>query len=904
MYLSKKSELYNNKNCEEEIMKFFLEKKEQNEDENKKDEENNKNENNENDYYDLDNNIKLKLFLKRFKIIKGYTMQTGYSNPILNKKDKLDEFHVIKLEEKEDLVNYLNYHKIFYVLTIQKILLMTTKKSLPERKIGIQNEGNTCYMNSIIQSIYNNPFLLKNIMSINPNSEEFIKTQKEKSNNKEKNNDNKVIASLQKIFYKLYKYKYSIKITEIFNAFEWERSFWNSPQDAEEIYMQIYEIISSYNQDIKNNCEGILENTIEVVEKKYKSTNEENFFFLQLDIENNHSLDECLEHFFNVEELNGDNKYQYIDQFGNKSLHNANKYYTFKKIPNILFIQLKRFQFDQIEETFNKKNNGISFKEEIDLSNYLSNKRTKKSKTKNKEEYILYCVIVHSGSAQNGHYFCFAKNFKNNCYIKFNDTSVYMAEKKEVFNHIFGGEEIEYSINNINKKKDKDNPKYEVKHKNKEITKNAYIFIYIKKDKIQYLFNNDNIDEIFEEYYKNKKEEEIQIEQQKSSNNKKIEDYYSNYSNNNVRNLLQKTNVNANKNYKGAHKNSMIPRHPKLTKMTDFSYYKRNNENLKSNSNKINMYLGPQNFEGMLSQMSSSINDFYNIQENKNDNYNKNISTEKRKTMAIEMKSKSNRNYSYMTYQNQNIKNISPMNYPPNGLNDTQIFYYLINDISNRIKGIFLLKYNTKIKVGEVPTFIREQLKNEKIQQKNLEIFENIVKSDGYKLALINFLGMFIKFIDDDENYDITKLLKTDDDKSKVKHLCLYNLKKYNKKGHNKNVFSINFISNSLLDQIISKKNDFYDNLNCYQINVPAFIINEDIKSYDHLIKRIRDIYVDYFRNSAEKNIKLKVYVYVDDILNKDILKINYTLLSADNFILFIESLENITTKANLFVGC
>jgi hypothetical protein len=270
--------------------------------------------------------------------------------------------------------------------------------------------------------------------------------------------------------------------------------------------------------------------------------------------------------------------------------------------------------------------------------------------------------------------------------------------------------------------------------------------------------------------------------------------------------------------------------------------------------------------------------------------------------MDIEMKSKSNGNYNNMTYQN--IKNIIPMNYPPNGLNDTHIFYYLINDISNRIKGIFLLKYNTKIKVGEVPTVIREQLKNEKIQQKNLEIFENIVKSDGYKLALINFIGMFIKFIDDDEKYDITKLLKTDDDKSKVKHLCLYNLPKFNKKGHNKNVFSINFISNSLLDQIISKKNDFYDNLNCYQINVPAFIINEDIKSYDYLIKRIRDIYVDYFRNSAEKNIKFKIYVYVEDILNKDILKINYTLLCEDNFIIFIESLDNITTKTNLFVGC
>ena len=69
-----------------------------------------------------------------------------------------------------------------------------------------------------------------------------------------------------------------------------------------------------------------------------------------------------------------------------------------------------------------------------------------------KEEYILYCVIVHSGNSQYGHYFCFIKDFKNNCYIKFNDTSVYMAEKKEVFNHNFGGEEIDYEIKKTKKK--------------------------------------------------------------------------------------------------------------------------------------------------------------------------------------------------------------------------------------------------------------------------------------------------------------------------------------------------------------------------------------------------------------------------------------------------------------------
>ncbi len=876
VYLSKESELYNNKNCEDEIMNFFNEKYEENDIESKNEDES---QDNENDDYS-DNKVELKVFLKRFKFVKGYPIQTGYKLPKIYKKDKLEDFHLIKIEEKEDLVNYINYHKIFYVLKLEKKLLIQSKKSLPEQKIGIRNEGNTCYMNSIIQSIYNNPFLLKSIMSINPDSEEFMKAQVEKSNNKEANNDNNIIASLQSIFYKLYKYKYAITITEIFKAFEWNKAFWNSPQDAEEIYMQIYEIISAYNEDIKNNCEGILENTIEVVEKKYKSTNEENFFFLQLDIENNHSLDDCLEHFFNVEELNGDNKYQYIDTLGNKSLHDANKFYKFKKIPNILFIQLKRFEYDPNEETFYKKNNGISFKEEIDLSNYLNNKNSKRSKKKNKEEYVLYCVIVHSGTAQNGHYFCFVKNFKNNCYIKFNDTTVYMAEKKEVFNQIFGGEEIEYSIYNVNKKKDKD-PKYEVKNKNKEISKNAYIFIYIKKDKIKNLFNDDEIDKIFKEYSKNKKEEEIKKEKKESSSNKKIDDY--------INNFIQKSNNNSsNRNYKGVG--------PK--KKNSLYSYNRGMPNRKSKSNNINMNYEFNGYRDLLNQMNSSMIDYDNIHNNENNNNynNKKLSTKKRITM-IDLGIGNS-----IAYRNQNCKNISSMNYPMNGLNDTQIFYYLIDEISNRIRGIFLLKYNTKIKVGEVPSIIREQLQNEKIQQKNLETFEKIVNSNGYKLALVNCLGMFIKFIDNDNDYDITRFLKNDDDKSKIKHLCLYNLPKFNKDSNNNIVISITFISNSLLDQIISKNNDIYDNLNCYQINIPAFIINEDLETYENLTKRINDIYVDYFRNRSEKNKQFKIYATTDDILNIDILKINYSLVDEFNYIMyFAYSKGNTTIK--LIVG-
>ena len=109
----------------------------------------------------------------------------------------------------------------------------------------------------------------------------------------------------------------------------------------------------------------------------------------------------------------------------------------------------------------------ISFKEEIDLTDYLSYIEKK---------YVLYCIIVHSGSKDNGHYFCIVKYFKYNCYIKFNDSSVYIPNKKEVFNEIFGGEKIEYILKNISN--NKDCPKYEVKKK-KNFYQKMHIYLFM-----------------------------------------------------------------------------------------------------------------------------------------------------------------------------------------------------------------------------------------------------------------------------------------------------------------------------------------------------------------------------------------------------------------------------------------
>jgi len=862
VYLSDKSQLYKDKKSDKIILNYFSEKKKN------KDEENNTKKNSEKENeYNIDNEIKITVTLKRFKISKERDTIIGREKKTINKKDEFDGFDELKFEEKEDLINYSNYHKIFYILSIQKNILLVSKKSLPGKKLGIHNEGNTCYMNSIIQSIYNNPFLLKNIMAINIDSEILNRNENEKHRN--------IIYSLQSIFYKLYKNRTSIKISEIFYSFEWNKSFWNSPQDAEEIYMEIYEIISLYNKEIKDNCEGILENNIEVNKINYKSMNEENFFFLQLDIENNKTLDECLEHFFKEEELTGDNKYQYIDRFNNKQLYDATKFYKFKKIPNILFIQLKRFKYDLESNNFNKINNGISFKEEIDLSDYLDSRKSSK-KRKAKEEYILYCIIIHSGTADNGHYFCFAKDFKHNCYIKFNDTSVYVAEKKEVFKESFGGEELEYAII-----KNKDKTKYEIKDMRKEISKNAYIFIYIKKDKIDDIFSYHNIKELFEAFLKKKQEEELkekerEKEQEKKEMNKTIEGF-----------LIPRAKDYRIKNRKTiSHQNYNF--NPKYSKDQIIKLQ----ENRKTNNN-INMK-EEFDFGNILNEMDNanrvgfeSVHKFgKKNKENKTNNYPDILSKKKRNTTYYKevIQNKSINSYNYN--KPMNTKKVSEMEYTPYTLFNENNFYLIdIDNLSNKIKGKLIIEYNKKIKVKDIPAIIKNQLNV--LQKSNIEIFEKIINSKGYKLALVNCFGYFIKFLDDG-NDDITNLLDKNKNKN-LKHLCLYDLK-ISKEEDLSNIISVNFISKNILNLILCRSADVYHNYNYENVNVPAFLINEKINSLEVLENKIKDIYINYFGSQAEKNKKFKIYIIKEnDILNLDPIRMNYIELDQTLFAMYID---------------
>ena len=335
-------------------------------------------------------------------------------------------------------------------------------------RCGIINEGHTCYMNSIIQTIYNIPILVKNVMEVNIEE------------NKNKNSE--ILKEMQNIFAKLNLCKFNISLKRLFPKLKFQ-GHWNSNQDAHEYYTTIMDMISEFSNNIYKLTHGILLNIIEVKQKKYYSMKEEEFMFVELEIIKAHNLEDCLKQYFSEEILKGDNKIEIMEK-GKKCYYEGTKIIKLKKIPDIFHICLKRFKFNAKTRSFYKLNKKISFPEKIDFTQYSYNKNLK-------QKFILYSILIHSGEMNSGHYFIIIRDFAKNNFIKLNDTEVTHVSPQSVYNDYCGG----YYFNQ----------NFDIKLKLEKET-NIYFLIYVNESKLKILFDYKSITKnIYLKYKKNGK---------------------------------------------------------------------------------------------------------------------------------------------------------------------------------------------------------------------------------------------------------------------------------------------------------------------------------------------------------------------------------------------------------------
>jgi ubiquitin carboxyl-terminal hydrolase 22/27/51 len=153
-----------------------------------------------------------------------------------------------------------------------------------------------------------------------------------------------------------------------------------------------------------------------------------------------HSLYECLDRFTHRESLRGTeykcSKCNNLPTNGNSQNLGAFKQLSFKSLPLVLSLQLKRYEhtlFKTQVEIGSKLSMLVRFPLELDLFPYTTLAVHHEVETARKNYlYVLFAVIVHSGTLNSGHYLCYVRKSGTDKWIRFDDDFLSIVEWDEV----------------------------------------------------------------------------------------------------------------------------------------------------------------------------------------------------------------------------------------------------------------------------------------------------------------------------------------------------------------------------------------------------------------------------------------------------------------------------------------
>lgn len=323
---------------------------------------------------------------------------------------------------------------------------------------GIVNEAMTCYMNCFLQTLNIMGYFKKALYKIEPENTEDI------------------AYCLQRFFYDMSTQKEPISTNKLVRSFGWSREDIFIQHDVQEFNMVLSDIMekkmkgTESENTFKYLFEGKQLSYIKCLDVDYESNRSECFNDIQLTVKGCKGLYESFDNYIQKEILDGEDKYQ-ADGYGLQKAEIGKK---FINLPNVMILQLKRFEYNAHKDSMEKINDYFEFYSELDMRKYVDN-------PEDSEEYgyTLHSVIVHKGNIGGGHYYAFIRpDLADNWYC-FNDEIVRVADNYEVFQGNFGGQLKIY------------------KHKHNGLIRehlimndaNAYILIYVKNTEREKILN-------------------------------------------------------------------------------------------------------------------------------------------------------------------------------------------------------------------------------------------------------------------------------------------------------------------------------------------------------------------------------------------------------------------------------
>ena len=294
--------------------------------------------------------------------------------------------------------------------------------------IGLSNLGSTCYLNGLLQSYFHLGKLCEIVYGID--------TRAEGPSSPSGGTRMPLPLALQSVFLRMETSTEPVNCTDLIRAFGWDSVDAFTQHDVQELARilcdKLEERLKNTWQDgeIQKLFQGTLENFIECVDVDFKSTREEAFYDIPLNVrgltnEPLKCLESSLKEFVATEMLENDNAYDAGEKFGKQR---AQKGTRFKNLPPVLSFQLKRFSFDYEKLENVKLHDRFEFPTTLHMPG---------------SEYVLHTVLVHSGDVNSGHYYAFVRpHAHRDQWYRFDDEQVSLCSQYAAVDDNFGGEDV------------------------------------------------------------------------------------------------------------------------------------------------------------------------------------------------------------------------------------------------------------------------------------------------------------------------------------------------------------------------------------------------------------------------------------------------------------------------------
>lgn len=269
---------------------------------------------------------------------------------------------------------------------------------------GIKNQGGTCYLNSLLQTLLYTPEFRESLFALGPEELGDL-SDKDKPESKVR----VIPLELQRLFAQLLLAdQLAASTSDLTDSFGWTSNEETSQHDVQELNRILFSALESSlvgtsgHNLINRLYRGIVVNKILCEECDNISERQEDFLDLTAAVKDVSGLEEALYDLY-VEEEHFDNDNLY--QCGRcEKLVKAIKSAKIRHLPTFLTISLLRFNFDFAKCERYKETGGYSFPVRLDMQPFCEHDNLPGT------EYELFSVIIHKGGCYGGHYHAYIKD--------------------------------------------------------------------------------------------------------------------------------------------------------------------------------------------------------------------------------------------------------------------------------------------------------------------------------------------------------------------------------------------------------------------------------------------------------------------------------------------------------------